>query len=73
MFDFDLAEVVARIPARTLVLELTTVEDGIPAQGPRLSALMPNATVPSIPVTLVAALERRGNRRHGSHILKSDP
>lgn len=58
VFDFDLAEVVARIPARTLVLEFTTPEEAhFGEQGPRLSALMPNATTASIPVSFLAALE----------------
>ncbi len=58
VFDFDLAEVVARIPARTLVLEFTTPEEAhFGEQGPRLSALMPNATTVSIPVSFLAALE----------------
>ena len=60
VFDFDLAEVVARVPARTLVLEFTTAEEAhFGEQGPRLSALMPNATAASIPVTFLAALERQ--------------
>ena len=60
VFDFDLAEVVARFPARTLVLEFTTPEEAhFGAQGPRLSALMPNATTASIPVSFLAALERQ--------------
>lgn len=60
VFDFDLAEVVACIPARTLVLEFTTPEEAhFGEQGSRLSALMPNATVASIPVTFLAALERQ--------------
>ena len=60
VFDFDLAEVVARIPARTLVLEFTTLEEAhFREQGPRLCALMPNATAASIPVTFLAALQRQ--------------
>ena len=56
----DLAEVVARIPARTLVLEFTTPEEAhFGAQGPRLSGLMPSATTASIPVSFLAALERQ--------------
>ena len=60
VFDFDLAAVVARIPARTLVLEFTTPEEAhFGEQGPRLGALMPDATSASIPVTFLAALERQ--------------
>ncbi len=60
VFDFDLAAVVARIPARTLVLEFTTPEEAhFGEQGPRLSALMPDATAASIPVTFLSALERQ--------------
>ena len=60
VFDFDLAAVVACIPARTLVLEFTTPEEAhLGEQGPRLGALMPDATSVSIPVTFLAALERQ--------------
>ena len=60
VFDFDLAEAVARIPARTLVLEFTTLEEAhFREQGLRLCALMPNATTASIPVTFLTALERQ--------------
>ena len=60
VFNFDLADVVARISARTLALEFTTPEEAhLGERGPRLSALMPNATAASIPVNFLAALERQ--------------
>ena len=60
MFAQDLAGTVARIAARSLVLELTTDEEAsLGPQGGRLAALMPHAVSRALPVTYGAAMERQ--------------
>ena len=58
VFDYDMAEAVARVKARTLVLEfLTTEEAHYGPQASRLAGLMQDATDASISVTYLRAME----------------
>ena len=58
VFDYDMAEAVARVRARTLVLEcLTPDEAHYGPQAARVAGLMPDATAASLPVTYLRAME----------------
>ncbi|QND44337.1 alpha/beta hydrolase (plasmid) [Rhizobium lusitanum] len=60
VFALDLAEAVARIEAPSLVLELTTPQEGhYGLQGERLAGLMKHAMTQTIPVTFLAAMEEQ--------------
>lgn len=58
VFDYDMAEAVARVKSKTLVLEfLTTEEEHFGSQADRLAGLMRHATAASIRVTYLSAME----------------
>lgn len=58
VFDYDMAAAVARVKAKTLVLEFLTEEEAhFGPQAGRLAKLMQNATAASIDVTYLRAME----------------
>ena len=58
VFDYDMAEAVARVRAKTLVLEFLTAEEAhYGRQAGRLAALMQDATAISLRVTHLRAME----------------